>query len=192
MKRSISLALCMSLIALFIPTHAQADFETHRWGTETSTAPVQDHEPASVTGELMYSGTQITSNGWIQTYEVYADVTMGAVWGEGYTEDPTSLDADGQTTRWLSYSHYNGQFKFVGSDDGTPIRLAIGPSDLTWSHDAQGDWIADFTAQGPQPQALIGLAVLLAVAAAVILSGDSGCSCGHNGGTPNHPGTNHP
>ena len=187
MKRSVSIVLSVSLLALFTPTRADAHLNASNHRNEQLHDQANPHTP--VTGTLTYSGTQTTSNGWLQSYDVWADSATGDVWGEGYTEDPTSVDATGQATRWLSYSHYNGKFAFIGSEDGTPVQLSVGPSDFTWSQDAQGSWVA--TPTGPQAS-LIALAVAVAVVAAVVLSGDSGCSCGHNGGTPNHPGTNHP
>jgi len=60
--------------------------------------------------------------------------------------------------------------------DADLLRASFGPSDVEWDQDTEGNWIAD----------------PLVVAVAVALSGDGGCSCGHNGGTSEHPGTNHP
>ena len=187
MKRSVSTVLAVTIVALATPTHANARLGADDRRNEQSHTHAETR--ASVTGTLTYSGTQTTSNGWVQNYDIWADSATGDVWGEGYTEDPTSIDATGQATRWLSYSHYNGKFDFLGLDDGVLVRISVGPSDFMWSQDAQGNWVASPT--GPQAS-LIVFAVAVAVVAAVILSGDSGCSCGHNGGTPNHPGTNHP
>lgn len=128
---------------------------------------------------------------WVgHTLDVHVEST-GEVWGEGYAEDPTTLDPTGAPTKWFSYSWENGVFDFVGADGTAQLRASFGPSDVEWSQDNEGNWIADIAEPGSGPQPLWPV-VALAVAVAVALSGDGGCSCGHNGGTDNHPGTNHP
>ena len=184
MKRSIAVLLSTSLIALALPRQAAASGHT---SNEASLA--HEHAPQCADTSLVFSGKQRLENGWIQTYNIYADDITGDVWGDGYAEDPDSYDA-GAPGRWLSYSHYNGEFAFLGSDDGEPFEGFLGPADLKWSWDPNSGWIPEFNGNpGPQP---IWHVVLVVAAAAILLSGDGGCSCGHSGGTENHPGTNNP
>lgn len=134
----------------------------------------------------------MVTDGWVRTYSLYADRDTGDVWGDGYVQDLGSVDASGVAGSWLSYTHYNGDFVFIGSHDGEPFYASVGPDDVTWTWSESEGWGADIAHPGSGPQASIWMVAVVVVVATVILSGDSGCSCGHNGGTQNHPGTNHP
>lgn len=150
-----------------------------------------EHAPECTDTTLVFSGQQQLSNGWIQTYSIYTDDVTREVWGDGYAEDPESVDTTGTAGRWLSYTQYNGEFTFLGSDNGRPMKAVLGPDDVTWTWSQEDGWVPDFDQPSSGPQALWGVLILVA-AAAILLSGDSGCSCGHSGGTGNHPGTNPP
>lgn len=184
MKRHISLALSATLVSLALPRPVEAhDQAPQEVDLKNSTNPM--------TTSLVYSGTIELGNDWVQTYSIYADSATDDVWGNGYVHDRASVDSFGSADRWLSYTHYNGDFDFLGSDDGRPLRASFGPDEVSWSWTEQTGWVADVAQPTSGPQPLWPL-VALVVAVAVALSGDSGCSCGHNGGTENHPGTNHP
>ena len=179
MKRLTSLLLSTTLLFLALPRHVDA-----RTTTGSEALPMQ--------ATLVDSGKSMVDDHWVRTYNLYADAETGDVWGDGYVEDLESVDSTGAAGRWLSYTHFNGEFTFLGSDDGRPIRASFGPDDVTWTWDPESGWAADITYPGSGPQPGIWLVVTVVVIATALLAGDSGCSCGHNGGTENHPGTNHP
>jgi hypothetical protein len=178
MKRSTSLLLSATLVTLAPPGHIEAHAE-------------DGVQPSQADTILVEAGQTIVDDSWTRTYKLYADPDSGDVWGEGHLEDLNSVDPLGFAGRWLSYQHHNGDFTFWGDDDGSPFRAYFGPDDVAWTWDAQSGWNADIAHPNDGPQA-IWVVVAIVVVATVILAGDSGCSCGHNGGTANHPGTNHP
>lgn len=187
MQSAIAIMVAASLTGSLVATPAIASLNHASSTIQTSISPLV----INTSSTPIFRGQTTLTNGWIQSYVIYADTATGDVWGDGLAEDPTSIDTSGAPTRWVSYTHFNGVFDVLGSNDGDAVRYSFGPADVSWSQNAAGDWLASVAPPGSGPQPLLPL-IGLVVAVAVVLSGDGGCSCGHNGGTPNHPGTNNP
>src|SRR5690554_2416925 len=67
MKRYIATTLAVTLSMLAVPHAAIAN------AVSTDQHVRHNHGPNAMTGTLTYSGSTTLSNGWTQTYEVYAD-----------------------------------------------------------------------------------------------------------------------
>ena len=70
------------------------------------------------------------SSGWHYKYSVYSDSNTGVVFGDGYAEDPQSVDTTGSAGRWLSYTLEDGHFVFLGSEQtmGCPFEHLSDPT----------------------------------------------------------------
>lgn len=180
MRKAIAAFLPVVLVSALVPVGSVAFGAT----PENVNAPPES-------SDLVCAGTAKLSNDWDHTIQVYANEADEEVWGEGTATDPSSVEAEGTATRWLSYTFDNGHYDFVGSYDGEPVEVSLDPDDILWTQDDQGNWRADLADPGSEPQPL-AQALVLVLMVGWLLSGDDGCACGHSGGTPNHPGTNPP